>query len=79
MFRVKLSFEAPGDETIELDDHQQALYATFQSANEQSKYVEADAAWSLILDSLYGHPFYEYIDDIYRPTWLQRADEEESN
>ena len=78
MFRVVLSFEAPDDETVVLDDHQEALYRAYRVACEEGTIKEQERAYEALLDTFYDQPFYEYIEDIFRPKYLQRQDEEEN-
>lgn len=79
MFRVTLSFEAPDDETVELDEEQQALWAAYKVACEEGKMKEQGEAYGALLDTFYDEPFFEYINDIFRPNYLQRDDEEWDN
>ena len=75
MFRVRLSFETPSDETVELDEHQQALWAAYKVACEEDKMKEQEEAYEALLDTFWEEPFFEYINDIFRPSYIQRDDE----
>lgn len=75
MFRVRMSFKTPSDETVGLNEEQQALYVAHEAAAKAGDYAKADEAYEELRETFWDDPMYDYIDDIYRPDHLKRDDE----